>query len=381
MQRRGHCTFLSACFLAVISGLPLADLVIQASLQRRQAAITELFSQLPTEGHLRAVENNVESFSWFPQALRPWLQGLRFTLLNDLGEKALLGRDGWLFYTPDVRYLVEPFPGVNARTGNADPFSVILAFRDQLARRGIRLLVVPMPGKPSIYPEKLTQRAESGVEPFSSRTIGLISRLREAGVEVSNLFQTFEGLREGNSSSESEPYYLVRDTHWSGKAVTIAAEEVAEQIRRLGWVNDGSTEYDLKTLMVKRRSDIAQMVKVPGIEDKFPPEDVLCHQVVQKNGGKPYQDDPHSPVLVLGDSFLRIYQTDEPTSAGFVAHLAMKLRRPLASIVNDGGASTLVRQELARRTGLLRDKRLVIWEFVERDIRFGIEGWQHVSLP
>jgi hypothetical protein len=238
-----------------------------------------------------------------------------------------------------------------------------------------------MPVKPSVYPDKLSRRAAPGGQSFSSPTVELISRLREAGVEVSDLFETFRELRARNSLTESEPYYLVRDTHWSGKAVTIAAEEVAEQIRRLGWADSGSTDYGLKDVMVKRRSDVAQMVRVPGIEKTFPPEDVLCYQVVQKNDGKPYQDDPHSPVLVLGDSFLRIYQTDEPTSAGFVAHLAKKLRRPLASIVNDGGASTLVRQELARRAGFLQGKRLVIWEFVERDIRFGVEGWKDVPLP
>jgi hypothetical protein len=375
--RRGHGTFLSASFLAIIFGLPLTDL-IQMSLQRRPPAVAELFSQLPTEEHLRAVENDVENSSWFPRKLRPWWQGLWFTLFDDLGEKALLGRDGWLFYTLDVRYLVEPFPDFSGHR-NADPFSAILRFRDQLSSRGIHLLVVPMPGKPSIYPDKLIQRAASGGRPFSSRTIQFISRLREAGVEVSNLFETFRELRERNSRSETEPYYLVRDTHWSGKAVISAAEEVAEQIRRSGWIDPGSTEYDLKTVTATRRSDIAQMVKVPGFEEKFPPEDVLCYQVLQN--GKPYQDDPHSPVLVLGDSFLRIYQTDQPTSAGFVAHLAMNLRRPLASIVNDGGASTLVRQELARRAAILKDKRLVIWEFVERDIRFGIDGWKHVPLP
>ena len=27
------------------------------------------------------------------------------------------------------------------------------------------------------------------------------------------------------------------------------------------------------------------------------------------------------------------------------------------------------------------NKKLVIWEFAERDIRFGLEGWQIVSLP
>jgi hypothetical protein len=86
-------------------------------------------------------------------------------------------------------------------------------------------------------------------------------------------------------------------------------------------------------------------------------------------------------VLVLGDSFLRIYQQDEPGGAGFIAHLARELKQPLTSVVNDGGASTLVRQELHRRPALLQNKRVVVWEFVERDIRLGTEGWQQVPLP
>ncbi len=86
-------------------------------------------------------------------------------------------------------------------------------------------------------------------------------------------------------------------------------------------------------------------------------------------------------VLILGDSFLRIYEEDEPESAGFIAHVARELGQPLTSIVNDGGASTMVRQELARRPTLLLNKRLVIWEFAERDIRYGTEGWRIVPLP
>ena len=83
---------------------------------------------------------------------------------------------------------------------------------------------------------------------------------------------------------------------------------------------------------------------------------------------------------MLGDSFLRIYEHDEPHSGGFVAHLAYHLGFGLTSIVNDGGASTLVRQQLARRPDLLEGKKVVIWEFVERDIRFGTEGWQVIPL-
>lgn len=381
MHQRGYLTFLSACFLAIVSIVPLADAAIEMLRDGRSPTIAALLSRVPSQENLRSLESDLESSSWFPQALRPWWQRLRFALLGDLGEKAILGFGGWLFYAPDVRYLVEPVSSATSHGRNDDPLSAIIGFRDQLARKGIRLLVVPMPVKPSVYPDKLTRRFVSGGQSFSSHTLELISKLRAAGVEVSNLFETFRELREKNSQPESEPYYLVRDTHWSGKAVIIAAEEVAEHIRRLGWIDPGSTNYDLKAVMAKRRSDVAQMVKAPGIEEKYPPEDVLCYQVVQKNDGEPYHDDPHSPVLVLGDSFLRIYQKDAPTAAGFISHLAMKLRRPLASIVNDGGASTLVRQELARRAEVLRGKQLVIWEFVERDIRFGTEGWKQVSLP
>jgi len=131
---------------------------------------------------------------------------------------------------------------------------------------------------------------------------------------------------------------------------------------------------------VNRSSDIARMTRVPLIEAAFPAERVVSHQVFEQSSGAKYRDDPTSPVLVLGDSFLRIYQTDAPTSAGFIAHLARELRQPVASVVNDGGASTLVRQELARRPQLLAGKKVVIWEFVERDIRFGTEGWKRVPL-
>ena len=65
-------------------------------------------------------------------------------------------------------------------------------------------------------------------------------------------------------------------------------------------------------------------------------------------------------VLVLGDSFMRIYQLDPPGRAGFVAHLALELRCTVAGIVNDGGGSTLVRQDLFRRPRLLSRAKVVM---------------------
>jgi hypothetical protein len=231
-----------------------------------------------------------------------------------------------------------------------------------------------MPGKPSLYGGKLTLR--SGASKVVSPTLDLIARLSAAHVETIDLFALFSK----PSADAHEPYYLARDTHWSPVAAELAAIAVAARIKELHWLDLGEAEYSVRTIGVRRRSDIARMTGTPRIEAAFPAEQVDGRQVFDKTGAN-YKDDPASPVLVLGDSFLRIYQTDAPTAAGFISHLARALRFPLTSVINDGGASTLVRQELARRPHLLVGKKLVIWEFVERDIRFGMEGWKHVTLP
>jgi hypothetical protein len=117
------------------------------------------------------------------------------------------------------------------------------------------------------------------------------------------------------------------------------------------------------------------MMRSPVIEAHFPLESVRTVRVTGAN------DTGRSPVLVLGDSFSRIFQTDEPQDAGFIAQLARYLGQPVASLVNDGGAATLVRQEVARRPRILEHRKVVIWEFTERDLRLATEGWQVIPIP
>ena len=100
MRQRGYLTFLSACFLAIVSIVPLADAAIEILRDGRSPTIAALFSRVPSEENLRSLESDLESSSWFPQALRPWWQRLRFALLGDLGEKAVLGRDGGFTMLP-----------------------------------------------------------------------------------------------------------------------------------------------------------------------------------------------------------------------------------------------------------------------------------------
>jgi hypothetical protein len=362
---------LIVAFLALI-GVVAPSQIVWELRGGEQPQIVELFRRTPTQASLRQFESRLESTCRLAEIVRPWVQYARFVLFEDAGDKALVGRDGWLFYRPAVQYLIEPCSSSN------DVFAAIVSFRDDLARRGIKLLLMPAPNKASVYPERLAVMEVRASEPVNVGTRALLARLKASGVEIVDLFELYGNARRAVSRPE---YYLAQDSHWSPEGVHLAADVVAHRLLGSGWVEKGPVRYETRPVTVERYGDVLRMMRVSQAEKLYQPQWVDCTQVVDPVTGRLYKDDPNSPVLVLGDSFLRIFEQDEPGSAGFIAHLARNLGFGVTSIVNDGGASTLVRQQLASRPGLLAGKKVVVWEFVERDIRFGTEGWQVIRLP
>jgi hypothetical protein len=294
----------------------------------------------------------------------------------------------------------------------------IVRFRDQLEERGIALLVMPAPGKPSVYPDRLTRRALGKEQEFRSPTEALLEDLRKHGVESVNLFAP---LREYRKSAPAQELFLARDTHWTPTGVKVVSGAVAQRLRQLGWAPQEARQYLATKIEVRRFGDILEMMQIPGIRNDFEAEVVECEQVSDPSLGLliPSKSDrqgtykcpaPKSSVLVLGDSFCRIYQMPEPQSlgevgggksevggaenqsdkstkrllpgsAGFLSHLALALKAPVDYIVSDGGAATDVRKKLSTNAEILEDKKVVIWEFAERDIALGREGWENVPLP
>ena len=374
-----------------------------------------------TSRYLRAFEKKVEDENALVLAVRPQYQLAVWNIFNDPGEKVVLGAAGdcigkscgrdttvssdrWLYYRQDVEFLVQPSP-LDARSAKLDnPIQAILRFRDQLKAKGVELLVVIVPGKPSIYPERLTGRKSRAGNSIRSHGKVILDSLAKLGLHTVDLYTPLLTAKVGDA--DLGPLYLNDDTHWTPRGAELAAAVIALNVRLLADagvidIGENKVEYVASDSLADRIGDIGEMSglnkfgtfkvqKVTGhvvsqqsVSKRIePPADSLSDSVAVYDTTKtPFKDDfRKSKILILGDSFSRIYQTDAPVNAGWIAHFAMNLDCPVSSIVSDGGASTLVREKLARKAGVLKGKKLLIWEFVERDLRFGAEGWKTVDF-
>lgn len=380
-----------------------------------------------TSKYLRAFEKKVENENAMVLSLRPKYQLAVWNVFKDPGEKVVLGTkqtesDPWLYYRQDVEFLVQPSP-LDVRSVKLDnPIQAIAKFRDQLKEKGVELLVVIVPGKPSIYPELLTGSAPDSS--FRGHGKRILDSLTASGFNTVDLYTPL--LAAKKDDGEKGRLYLNDDTHWTPRGAELAADVIAEKVSELmdkGVIDVGEASLDYVEVdsLADRMGDIGEMSGLNKF-DVFKVQQVMGHVVSQQVINKktitlqdtiiadsamgasakdstsgvevvardsivydttkfPFKDDfRKSKILILGDSFSRIYQTDSPVNAGWISHFAKNMKRPVASIVSDGGASTLVREKLARKAGVLKGKKLLIWEFVERDLRFGAEGWKDVSF-
>ncbi|MCX6874591.1 MAG: hypothetical protein NTW21_12415 [Verrucomicrobia bacterium] len=348
---------------------------------------------LPPSSQIKTVEDDWEQTSVVGEALLPRVQSLLLSL-GQGNEKAYLGRDGWLFYRADLDYVtgrafLDPAvlkrrasTGGNPKAPQPDPLKGIVQFRDQLAARGIALIVMPVPVKPSIYPECFSSRNTGNAQAVQNPSFDPFkSQLTRAGIAV---FDPAPLLAEAKASAPAIPLYLKTDTHWTPPAMELAAAAlagIARQTVTLPAPQPGRFSTIGKT--VENMGDVAMMLKLPAGQQTFPPETVRLRQVL--DGKRFWRPAAEAGVLFLGDSFANIYSL-EPMgwgeAAGFVEHLSLALGLPVDAICrNDAGSHAtreMLAKELQRGQDRLVGKQLVIWEFAARELAGG--DWKRLSM-
>jgi hypothetical protein len=251
------------------------------------------------------------------------------------------GNDGWLSFRGSLRTLIWSWPSeLNT--------SRIVQIGDSLGLLGIRLVVVPVPLKEEVYPEKIGPLDPGVVSKQRSRFIG---RLRKEGVDVVDLLPAFSRICTDSS------LYLPGDTHWGHPGIAVAAREIAERVS-LQLEHRGEGQFTLVDTFCQQRSDLIQLLG-NTLTSKRP-----CTAVYQGRGTEMelYKNMRDSPVLILGDSFVI---ANKCCSGSIGAHLAARLgiaTNTLFSLTGNVAGGFLLTKYLRKTTVM---PRVVVWIFTD----------------
>ena len=305
------------------------------------------------------------------------------------GRSAVAGRDGWLFFVPELRALsVGPFWGDRAAAVSrsskpeyADALAAIADFHAQLKKADVELLIVPVPAKAVIYPEQVSTRvrpsADGPARRLDANHEAFYRVLAECGVPVLDLTPLFLAQR----SSAGSALYCKTDTHWSGRAVALAAQAVAQHVQARPWLKQAQrTRYESEPRDVTITGDLARMV-----DEAHPVGETLALTFTgTRSGGAlaPIAPVRDSPVLLMGDSHTLVFHDPDlfARGAGLPDHLALQLGFPVDLIGIRGSGATTTRIELLRRRDNLRGKKLVVWCFSCREFTESATGWRKVPV-
>lgn len=350
----------SIAVFALLLLLPLLSLVIPGgeglslnvqgkSLREKLSSIEESFEEIPLFERMRKSDQK-------------WL-------VESLGvgnSRVVVGNREWLHYRADIEAVTGkgPFyeePPSVARAPGLQPWNrpgpVILEFHKQLQERGIELWIVPIPTKSmmvSLEGESRTLMPEAYHE--------LLAELEEAGLQV---FDPTLLLSEPGS-------YLQRDTHWTPEAMARVAKGLAAVVR-----GEEGKDADFENLDLEMTGDLTKMLS----DDEFSgwdPEKVVIARVVGDELENFGQSDPTSPWVLLGDSFVNVYDdpslgfpqwSDERIGGGFAASFSRFAGQPMHTISVNGGGATGVRATFAALPDdVVRGKEKVLWVLSARDL-------------
>jgi hypothetical protein len=362
-----------AYFLVVTALVPLAQVWVEAA-RGEPFQVLDVLHRSPTTASLTAYERAMEKQSVIATQVRQHLQWLGLVALRMGNRKALVGPQGALFYRPSLEavlrpgFMVPPWP-------EGHPVAAITAFQQSLARQGVRLVVLPVPGKEAIYPEWLDPAYDPVAGPAVNPDMAAFRHETQArGVEVLDPTALLWSHKTWGE------LYLRHDTHWSPLGLRLVADELA---RHLPEAAAPGRPFTLQDQAITAPGDLYDMLQLPPLPTPLKPQQVVVERVVDAHTGAPTETAPASPVVLLGDSFTNIYSVADMgwgQSAGLGEQLAYRLGRPLDVIaMNDGGVNR-ARVTLARRPNPLTGKQVVVWQFAARDLVVSNGDWKTITI-
>ena len=315
--------------------------------------------------------------------------------LNELAAKSrsaqsenaavIAGVEGWLFLSSDIRFLsAGQFWGAEAakvsrahKPESADPIPAIVDFHEQLKKRGIELLLMPVPPKAAIYPEKILPDIDLHGETATPYLARFYDELRKQGIDVVDLSPPFLQ----NRTAEHGPIFCKTDTHWSGLGCVVAAQSIKDKIREK-LAGQATKNYTAEWKETTIKGDLGDLAG-PNIK-KPEPEKIGLRTITDKATGGVVNPDANSPLLIIGDSHTLVFHDFLAEKSGLLDQVAYETGVAPDLIGTRGSGSTSVRISLYRRAkkdpGYLAKKKMIVWCFAAREFTESDQGWDKVPV-
>jgi SGNH hydrolase-like domain, acetyltransferase AlgX len=301
------------------------------------------------------------------------------------GAAVIPGADGWFFLSSDIRFLsVGQFWGADAakvsrahKPESADPIPAIVDFHDQLKRRGIDLLLMPVPPKAAIYPEKILPEVDLHGETAAPFLARFYDELRKREIDVVDLSPVFLQ----NRASEHGPVFCKTDTHWSGLGCVLSAQTIKEKIQKK-LAGQPPKNYAAEWKEVTIKGDLGDLAG-PNTK-KLEPEKIAIRTISDKETGAAVTPDANSPLLIIGDSHTLVFHDFLAEKSGLLDQVAYETGFAPDLIGTRGSGATSVRISLYRRArkdpDYLAKKKMIVWCFAAREFTESDQGWDKVPV-
>jgi len=233
-----------------------------------------------------------------------------------------------------------------------------------LKQRGIHLLVVPVPAKSSIYPERLNPKYDVSLGPeVNVHHAGWVQKLRDGGVDVLDLTELYWSQRYVNGSTNPTALlYPPNDTHWSARGMRLAAEQIAARITPHLVGAAPAPPFKTRPRLRVESGDLHALEE--GTETSNAPVTLVREeqrQVYDDNG--PVLPGDEAPVLVIGDSYAALHVEH---GCGLSQQIMAELNIPVQSAAVVGAKGDTMRRVLYNNPAVLKDKRVVVLAFTIR---------------
>lgn len=340
---------------------------------------------VPEGDDFKRFETHLEDTSSVWKSARPGVQALLAGWGGQGNAQVVVGQDGWLFYRQAVDHLTGAgfldklvlARRSKARGRHPDAIPALSNLANQLRARGIRLIVMPVPVKATIYPDKLWPGYDLLQGPPQNPSFESWKRRLEArGIPVFDPTETLWRARFQRRRLQ----YFPGDTHWTPQGAALVGQALGDFVRLWGDLPElPRKEYAMQSAGDAQATDLVRLLGLPDDNSLYPPVLQPATRVLNA------QDKVVGPlraadVLLIGDSFGGSYAE---TGAGLSAHLIAQMGRPIDYFTVPNGGSWAVRARLRdiMKGGddRLAGKKLVVYEFTARDLSGG--NWIPFHLP